>query len=68
MIQGYNFRDSDEKNNIFINGKALHYILKDETLTKLFLTLCSFCSLVIGSSITPHQKQILTAAVKQYNI
>ena len=50
----------DEKNDIFINGRALQFILKDDTLTKLFLTLSSFCSLVIGSSVTPYQKRALT--------
>ena len=55
-------------NNICINGRALQFILKDDTLTKLFLTLCSFCSLVVGSSITPYQKRALTSAITQYNI
>ena len=40
------------------------FILKDETLTKLFLTLCSLCTLVVGSTVTPYQKRDLTAAIR----
>ena len=56
------FFDQDQKNSVFINGTSLQFILKDETLTKLFLTLCSLCTLVVGSSVTPYQKRDLTAA------
>lgn len=46
----------------------MQFILKDETLTKLFLTLCSLCTLVVGSTVTPYQKRDLTAAIRQFNI
>ena len=53
---------------MFITGKSLQFILKDDTLTKLFLTLCSLCTLVIASAVTPYQKRDLTAAARQFNI
>jgi hypothetical protein len=52
--------DQDQKNAVFVNGQSLQYILKDETLQKLFLTLCSLCSLIVGSSVTAYQKRDLT--------
>jgi hypothetical protein len=48
------FFDQDQKNSVFVNGQSLQFILKDETLTKLFLTLCSLCTLVIGSTVTAY--------------
>ena len=62
------FFDQDQKRSVFVNGQTLHFILKDETLTKLFLTLCSFCTMVIGSSVTPYQKRDLAAAIRQFSI
>ena len=65
---GGEFVDSDQRNSVFVSGKSLQFILKDETLTKLFLTLSSLCSLVVASAVTPYQKRDLTAAARQYNI
>ena len=48
------FFDQDQKNCVFVNGLTLQFILADETLTKLFLTLCSLCTLVVGSNVTPY--------------
>ena len=62
------FFDQDQKNSVFVNGQSLQFILKDETLTKLFLTLCSLCTLVVGSTVTPYQKRDLTAAIRQFSI
>lgn len=62
------FFDQDQRNSVFINGQSLQFILKDETLTKLFLTLCSLCTLVVGSTVTPYQKRDLTAAIRQFSI
>ena len=62
------FFDQDQKNSVFVNGTSLQFILKDETLTKLFLTLCSLCTLVVGSAVTPYQKRDLTAAIRQFSI
>lgn len=36
---------------LMVSGHALHYILKEEHLNKRFLTLASFCELIIGSNI-----------------
>jgi hypothetical protein len=52
--------NQDQKNVVFITGQSLQFILKDETLQKLFLSLCSLCSLIIGSSVTAYQKRDLT--------
>lgn len=60
--------DPDRRNSVFVSGKSLQFILKDETLTKLFLTLCSLCTLVVASAVTPYQKRDLTAAARQFNI
>lgn len=60
--------DSDQKNSVFVSGKSLQFILKDDTLTKLFLTLCSLCTIVVASAVTPYQKRDLTAAARQFNI
>ena len=42
-----------ETNVVFFNGTQLKFILRDQTLEKLFLSLCNLCSLCIGSSVTP---------------
>ena len=62
------FFDQDQKNCVFVNGLTLQFILADETLTKLFLTLCSLCTLVVGSNVTPYQKRDLTAAIRMFSI
>lgn len=49
-----------------INGKALSFLLKDETLIKLFLTLCNLSSLCIGSQIDPYQKAQLLSAIRSF--
>lgn len=61
------FSQFAEKNAVFFNGKALHCILKDETLLKLFLTLCSLSSLCVGSSINPYQKATLVRAIRHFS-
>ena len=48
------FSDLDQQSSIFIDGVSLGHILKDETLTKLFLTLYSLCTLLVASSVTPY--------------
>ena len=60
--------EADLKNSVFVSGKSLQFILKDDTLTKLYLTLCSLCTLVVVSAVTPYQKRDLTAAARQFNI
>lgn len=50
-----------------ISGHALHYILKEEHLNKRFLTLASFCKLIIGSNISTTQKCELLKSIKAFN-
>lgn len=40
------------KDVVFFKGSSLRYILKDETIKKTFLLLCSMCSYMIGSEVT----------------
>lgn len=37
---------------VFTNGYSLSIIMKDETLLKIFLILCSFSNAVVGSNLT----------------
>ena len=57
-----------ERNAVIFDGHVLAFILKDETLLKLFLTLCSLSGLCIGSSIGPQQKAMLVRAIRAYAI
>ena len=47
--KGLDVSENDRRNAVFVTGKSLQYILKDETLSKLFLTICSMCSICVGS-------------------
>ena len=49
-----------------MTGASLKYILKDETLNKLFLTICSMCSICVGSSVSAIQKRDLTKAINSF--
>lgn len=42
--------------------------MKDESLLKIFLILCSLCNCVVGSQITPIQKAELVKALKEFNM
>ena len=53
-----------ETNAVFFNGTHLEYILKDQTLEKLFLSLCNMCSICIGSSVTPFQRKYVVKAIR----
>lgn len=44
-----NSKFKEPKYIVFFNGNSLKYILKDETLKKSFLLLCSMCNFMIGS-------------------
>ena len=67
-VQYPDVSDFDRKNAIFVTGKLLQFILKDETATKLFLTICTMCSLCVGNQVTALQKRTLTKAIKQYSV
>lgn len=42
-----------ETNVLFFEGEQLAFILRDQTLEKLFLSLCNLCSFCVGTSVTP---------------
>jgi phospholipid-translocating ATPase len=42
--------------------------MKDESLLKIFLILCSLCNCVVGSKVTPTQKADLVKALKEFNV
>ena len=55
-----------DSNVVMINGTALSFLMKDETLLKLFLTICNMSSLVIGSGIDAYQKAMLLRAINNF--
>ena len=59
-----NFGTLQERNVVIFDGVQLQYILTDETMKKLFLTLCNLSSLCIGSSISPHQRKFMVRAIR----
>ena len=58
----------DERNVVQVAGPTLQVILQDETLAKIFLTLCTMCSLCVGSSVSAQQKRDLTRALRAFAI
>ena len=64
----YDILTIDEKNVVQVTGGTLQIILQDETLSKVFLMLCSMCSLCVGSSINAYQKRDLTRALRDFAI
>ena len=57
-----------ERNVVIFDGGQLQFILSDETMKKLFLTLCNLSSLCIGSGISPHQRKFMVRAIRQFAI
>ena len=55
------------KNYLTINGDRISLILKDESLLVLFLTLTSFCSLIILHEVNPIQRAMLAKHLSDYN-
>jgi hypothetical protein len=53
---------------VFTNGYALSIIMRDESLLKIFLILCSLCNCVVGSQLSATQKAELVKALKEFNI
>jgi len=56
-----------QKDVVFFTGNSLKHILKDETIKKTFLLLCSMCSYMIGSEVSALQKAELVRQIKAYN-
>lgn len=42
--------------------------MKDESLLKIFLILCSLCNCVVGSSVSVTQKAELVKQLKEFNV
>ena len=57
-----------ETNVLFFNGPHLKFILRDQTLEKLFLSLFNLCSLCIGSAVTPIQRKYVVRAIRQFAV
>ena len=55
-----------EKNVLIFDGVALQFILTDDTLKTMFLTLCSLCSVSIGSNVSPHQRKFVVRAIREF--
>ena len=51
-----------------LTGQALNYIFRDESLLKCLLTICTFCDLILGSSIRPSQQAELIKSSKSFAI
>ena len=56
----------NSRNVVIFTGPALVEILRDQTMEKSFMTLAYMCDIMIGSEITPLQKQNLLRIVKTY--
>lgn len=51
---------------VIFTGRALVEILRDQTMQKSFMTLTYICDMMVGSEITPYQKQKLLKIAKSY--
>ena len=56
----------NSRNVVVFTGPALVEILRDQTMEKSFMTLAYICDVMVGSEITPLQKQNLLKIVKTY--
>ena len=56
----------NQRNVVIFTGRALVEILRDQTMEKGFMTLAYMCDLMVGSEISPLQKQNLIRIVKSY--
>jgi hypothetical protein len=64
-----NIRKDSRDNNrniVMFTGKALVEIMRDHTMLKSFLTLSLISDIMVGSEISPLQKQKLIKVVKQF--
>ena len=56
----------NHRNVVIFTGKAMLEILRDETMQKSFMTLAYICDIMVGSEISPIQKQKLLKIAKSY--
>lgn len=54
------------RNVVIFTGRALVEILRDQTMQKSFMTLAYICDMMVGSEISPIQKQKLLKIAKNY--
>lgn len=54
------------RNVVIFTGRALVEILRDQTMQKSFMTLAYISDMMIGSEISPLQKQKLMKIAKSY--
>lgn len=54
------------KNVVLFTGKALVEIMRDQTMIKSFITLAYISNMMVGSSISPIQKQSLLKIVRNF--
>lgn len=52
---------------MILSGNSLKYIFRDEQLLKQFLTLVTYCDLIVGSLINSQQKVDLLRHMKQFS-
>ena len=55
----------ETSNAVIIDGKALGFVLSDEKLNKMFLTLSLQCDSVICCRVSPKQKALVTELVRK---
>ena len=58
--------DTEQYDAVFFDGTALRFILRDATLGRLFISLCSMGRVSVGSGISIHQKRDLTRLLRGY--
>lgn len=54
------------RNVVIFTGRALVEILRDQTMQKSFMTLAYISDMMVGSEISPIQKQKLLKIAKNY--
>ena len=55
-----------DRNVVLFTGRALVEILRDQTMQKSFMTLAYISDMMVGSEISPIQKQKLLKIAKSY--
>ena len=58
--------EADEQNSIFFDGEALQFILRDATLSALFVSLCGMSRAVVGSGISVYQQRDLARLLRTH--
>ena len=56
----------NSRNIVVFTGRALQEIMRDQTMIKSFVTLAYISNIMVGSEITPLQKQHLLKMVRQF--